>query len=398
MSVAFTSIVELCRISSRASVAGTNLIVPITKSAQAVGLVSAIEDGGWTATIRHDGSDTTKQLDRFQDGAAVEVVLHGVAKAEQVVVNNVATLLQLSQGRYLGKSPENYFLILENYASWEEATHSDVLAYKRALKVVALLMRLADFNRDRVGTAGEAIVLASRRLSIPIVYGSGILGRVSGQNEIDALEEAIFNDHHRDARRDIAKRVLVRFFDAVPENDRFSDLLSRVPELLQAFLADFDIYSSGFSFDKAREEFERKKLDFVVKINAATSDVMNKLIAIPVGQGILVSQMKREVGLELVNWALLIGSFIFALIAAVLIINQINTLKHIQEELVAEKNTLYEKARPTYEKLKGLISSLERKLRHHVVWVPVALGALILVTSAITLIAFLKFTGSIPAP
>lgn len=398
MSTAFTSLVELCRNSTRASVAGTDLVVSVIRSAQTVGLVRSIEDGGWATTIRYAGADTTKALDRFDDDVAVEVVVHGVAKTEQVVANNVATLLQSSQGRYLGRNPENYFLILENYASWEDPTHSDVLAYKRALKIVAFLKRLADFNRDQIGTAGEAIILASRRLSVPIVYGSGILGKVAGQNEIDAFEEAVFNDHHRDSRRDIAKRVLVRFLDSVPENDRFSDFLTRLPELHQAFLADFDIYSSGFNFDKAREEFERKKLDFVVKINGATSDVLNKLIAIPVGQGLLVSQMKREVGFELVNIALLVGSFIFVFIAIILIVNQRKTLIHIREELNFEKKILREKARPTYDKLSGLISSLEGKLSHHIFWVPIGLGALISVTTAITVIAFVKFTGSMPAP
>jgi hypothetical protein len=168
--------------------------------------------------------------------------------------------------------------------------------------------------------------------------------------------------------------------------------------LRQAFLADFDIYASGFSFDKAREDFERKKLDFVVKINSSTTDVMNKLIAIPVGQGLLVSQMKREVGLELVNIALLLGSSVFVIIAGILIANQIKTLMHIREELNAEKKILQERARPTYEKLRGLIDSLEGRLRHHIIWVPVGLGLLISVTTAMTVIAFVKFTGSIPAP
>lgn len=398
MTTPFTSLVDLCRLSDGPRIAGTDLILNFKKSTQAVGFLNSVESDGWVTTLRVDGQEITRPLQSLDDGVLVELVVSGMTRLKQVVANNVSTMLRDGHGKFLGEQPENYFLLSENYASWEEASHQDVLAYRRALKAVAFLKRLEDVMRERLGTAGEVVLLSSRKLVVPIFYDSTVLHRVASQSEIEGFEEDVFRDHHRDARKDIAKRVLVRFLDSVPENERFADFLTRLPELRQAFLADFDIYSSGFSFDKARDEFERKKLDFVVKINGATSDVMNKLIAIPVGQGLLVSQMKKEVGFELVNIALLVGSFIFVFIAIILIVNQIKTLIHIREELNSEKKILQERARPTYEKLSGLISSLEGKLSHHILWVPIALGALISITTVITVIAFVKFTGSVPAP
>jgi hypothetical protein len=364
----------------------------------AVSLLNSVESDGWVTTLRIDGVETAKQLGSLQDGILVELIVSGMVRPKQVVANNMSTMLRDGQGKFHGEQPESYFLIDEKYASWEDATHEDVLAYRRVLKVVALLRKLEDVFRPRPGTAGEIVLLSSRKLVVPIVFDSTVLRRVPPQSVIDDFEEDVFRDEHRDTRKNIAKRVLLRFLDSIPENERFSDCLTRLPELRQAFLADFDIYASGFSFDKAREDFERKKLDFVVKINSSTTDVMNKLIAIPVGQGLLVSQMKREVGLELVNIALLLGSSVFVIIAGILIANQIKTLMHIREELNAEKKILQERARPTYEKLRGLIDSLEGRLRHHIIWVPVGLGLLISVTTAMTVIAFVKFTGSIPAP
>lgn len=397
MSTSFESLVGLCRMSNQPRIAGTDLHLKFVKCSEAVSFLSSVESDEWVTSLRFNGVDVTRPLSSYEDGAVVELIVSGMARPKQVVANNISTMLRGGQGRFYGEPPESYYLIDEDYASWEEAKHEDVLAYRRSIKLVVLLKKLEDVIRPRPGTAGEVVLIAGRKLIVPIMYDSTLLSRVPAQDVIDAFDEDVFRDHHREARKDIAKRILVRFLDSLPQDERFSDFVTRLPELHQAFLADFDIYSSGFNFDKARDDFERKKLDFVVKINGATTDVLNKLIAIPVGQGLLVSQMKKEVGYELVNFSLIVGSIVFVVIAIILIFNQIKTLKHIREELEVEKRVLKEKAKPTFEKLRALIDSLERKLSHHIVWVPVGLGLLISITTAITLVAYFQFTGSVPA-
>ena len=153
-----------------------------------------------------------------------------------------------------------------------------------------------------------------------------------------------------------------------------------------------DLYISGFSFDKVREEFEKKKLDFVVKINATSSDIMNKLIAIPVGQGLLASQMKSDAALIAVNWALLAGSIIFAVIALMLLVSQVNTLIQIKQELAHERETLKRRANPTYSQLKGMIKALNRRINLHCYWLPATLVVLLLITTTITVSTFNHFT------
>lgn len=397
MSAPFESLVGLCRLSTGRKIAGTDLLLELRKSTEAVSFCNSVESDGWVTTLRVAGVEVTKPLQSLADGTAVDLIVSGMTRSKQVVANNMSALLRDGHGRFYGEQPESYYLLDEDYASWEDAAHEDVLAYRRAIRLVGIIKRLEDVIRDRHGTAGEVVLIASRKLTVPLIYESTILRRVASLSVIEKFEEDVFRDHHRDARKDIAKRVLIRFLDSVPEGERFSDFMTRLSELHQSFMADFDIYSSGFSFDKAREEFERKKLDFIVKINAATSDVMNKLIAIPVGQGLLVSQMKKEAGYELVNFALIVGSIVFVVIAVILIVNQVKTLRHIREELNTEKKILKEKARPTYEKLRGLIGSLEEKLQHHIFWVPVGLALLISVTTTITFVAYFQFTGSVPA-
>ena len=390
-SPAFTALVDLCRIAKARRVVGADLSLELKSTSEVGSLLEAVESGGWTDTLYVGGVETTKRVEDLL-GSDLQVTIHGVTSTNQVLANNVGTMLRLNRGRYLGEAPTEYYLIDENHASWEPTTHPDVLAYARAIRITALTKQLADVVRSRDETAGEAIMLSSRKLTIPLAYDAASLSKVASEEEIGATEAAIFNEHHLDARRDIAKRVLVRFFDSTPEMDRFADLMTRLAEVRQAFLADFDVYASGFNFDKARDDFERRKLDFVVKANTASSDVMNKLIAIPVGQGLLVSQMKVEASLSVVNAALLAGSIVFAVIALALILNQVSVLKQVGEELRAEKQVLRERTMPTYNRLAGMITALEDRLQFHTTWVPAALIALLAVTTTITIIVYMKLT------
>jgi hypothetical protein len=389
---AFESLVDLCRLADDSTVAGTDLVLRLSRTSQSVALIEAIESGGWDTTLRVDSVVFVERPDRLAEGRSFELIVHGMARTNEVVANNVGMLLRYNFGSFLGRPPSKYYLLQERYASWEVSHHADVQAYQRALRVLKLMRRLADVVREREQSAEEAIFLTTRKLSMPLVYDSSVLSTVASDGEIDRFEAVVFDEHHRAARLDIAKRVLVRFFDTVAEDDRFADLLKRLPQASQAVLADFDLFASGFSFDKAREEFERKKLDFLVKINAAGSDAMNKLIAIPIGQGLLASQMKVDAAYIFINWTLLSASAIFAVISAMLLASYVLTLRQVGTELGAEKRLLEERAPPTYGQLKPMISELERRIRLHVWGVPIVLGSLLAVTTVLTFLAFDKLT------
>ncbi|OEC50634.1 hypothetical protein A7K61_23255 [Pseudomonas sp. AP42] len=321
-----------------------------------------------------------------------------MVSSTQVIANNVEMLLRYNQGEFLGKAPADYYLIEEDYASWELTTNESLLAYQRTIKVIALLKSIADVTQAKANTAGEAIFFATRKIIMPLHYDVKSLANVPSDAEISKLRDELFQEHHKAARPDIFKRVITRFFDQELESDRFPQFLRRFREIKLAYDADFDLYISGFSFDKVREEFEKKKLDFVVKVNGASSDIMNKLIAIPVGQGLLASQMKSDTALVAVNWALLAGSIIFAVIALMLLASQVNTLMQIKQELAHERETLKQRANPTYLQLKGMIAALDRRINLHSYWIPTTLIVLLLVTTIITVSTFNYFTPGAWAP
>lgn len=386
--MAFNSIIELCRHAKDKHIAGSDLIITATRSVDTVSWIEAIEAGPWDHTLRVDNADTTKPVSTLPEQTEFVFIIHGMVSSTQVIANNIDMLLRYNQGEFLGKAPSDYYLIEENYASWETTTTPALLAYQRTIKIIALLKNIADVTQAKPNTAGEAIFFATRKIIMPLHYDAKSLANVPSDDEISKLREELLQEHHKSARPDIFKRVITRFFDQELEADRFTQFLRRFKEIKLAYDADFDIYISGFSFDKAREDFERKKLDFIVKINATSSDIMNKLIAIPVGQGLLASQMKNDAASHPANWALITGSIIFAIIALMLLASQINTLAQIKQELNHESEVLKQRANPTYLQLKGMITTLNRRINLHYYWIPATLVILLLVTTTITISAF----------
>ena len=394
MSPAFSALVDLTRSARSSRVMGADLVIELTATPESRALKDMVDEGNWATTSYVQDSEYTNPWSGLADGSAVKLAVHGVARNNQVIANNLGTMLRLNRGAYLRSPPEEFYLLDENFASWEVATHTDLVAYRGAQTIRTLLERVADASTDRPDTGGEHIILAGRKLVVPVVYNIASLSRVSTDEHVAELQAAIFSDHQKEQRLEIVKRVLVRRLHALPENQRFSTLLATIGEIREAFLADYEIYAASFSFEKAREDFERKKLDYIVKAGAATSDVLSKLAAIPVGQGLLASQMKVGEDSELINAALLFASIAFAAVSTALLYNQFNTLTQLERELETEVKLLRDHTPSTYDKMKDVIQSLRSRLAWHRWLVPGAMAVLIV---ASTLFTFAAYHSSIPS-
>lgn len=386
--MAFRSIVDLCRDAESCCVAGSDLVITSRRTPSVVAWLDEIHDSGWDTTFRVGGVDTTRPVHLLGEGDQFVVVMHGMTRTNPVVQNDVSSLLCYNMGEFLGKVPTNYFIISCNYASWEIANDWQVLAYLRLVKLVDFLKSFADVVTPVAGSAGEAIFFSSRKLVMPLVYDEKCLYFAPSEDDIESFKAELAQEAHKSSRIDILKRVLGRFFDQEVERERFTQLARRFKEIRLAYDADFDIFSTGFTFDKVREEFEKKKFDFIVKVNSSSSDVMNKLIAIPVGQGLLASQMKAGPEFFMANWALLCGSIIFSIIAFMLLVSQVNTLDQIKQDFKQECDLLKQRANPTYQRLEGMIKVVRKKMSLHRYWMPWVLMLILLASFLITLFAF----------
>jgi len=242
--------------------------------------------------------------------------------------------------------------------------------------------------RSSPGTAGEAVFLTSRKLVVPIIYQHWDLKYIPETEELDAAVRDVLNHRHDDARKDIARRAIVRMLAGTSADERFSAFIRMFGTFHETFLADFDIYASSFNLDKVREDFERKRLDYVVKLNSVGSDALGKLITIPVGQGLLASQMKSEQSMLATNNALLIASYIFAVIALMIIASYVLSILQVANELKSEANVLKDRSQPTYSKLKPMIDRLGIRIAIYKFAIPIVMACLLAVTTYVTTLAY----------
>ncbi|WP_353250999.1 hypothetical protein [Salinisphaera sp. T31B1] len=363
-------------------------MLELRKEVDTATLYDAIEAAGWRVTLRVNGREVPTPLNRLPDNAHATLIIHGMTREREVLANNIASLLAYNGGRFLGEMPRNFYLIEEDYAAGEVPVHAHVAQYQRVLRVVEFIREIADDVREASDADGYAVFLTNRKVGVPLIYKHWDLDHVGTDTEIDEIFASVFNQHHEDARKDIARRAIVRMLAGVAREDRFSSFVRSLRHFKETYLADFDIYASAFNFDNARDDFERKKLDYVVKLNSIATDAMGKLIAIPVAQGLLASQIKPEAAMAVANQALLVASFIFAAIAIIIILSYSLSIHQIESELKSEVKLLKSQSRLTYEKLKPVINRLELRICIHLWGIPVIMVALLCVTTAMTYYAY----------
>ncbi|MBD9377625.1 hypothetical protein [Pseudoxanthomonas sp. PXM04] len=384
----FESIVQLCRLAETSTIAGTDLVLHARKSAETSPLLQAIEAAQWRTTVVADGSELIIPVDKISDNKEIVIYVHGMTRSSEVFVNNIGMLLKYDGGKFLYTEPSNFYLIQENYSRGEVPVHKVVEQYRRAIRIVDFIRQIADDIRQDASGSSSAVFLTSRKLLVPLTYQNWDLDKVVEDSEIEEIENEVLKEHHGEARKDIARRALVRLLAGVQQDERFSTFIRSMRNFRESFLADFDIYISAFNFDKTRDDFERKKLDYVIKLNAIGNDAMGKLLAIPVGQGLLASQMKNEVELALANKALLVGSFIFAVIALMILISYVLSILHLRDEFNVEVKILKERSFPTYRKLAPMVRGLKFRIQVHLWGIPGVMLTLLAVTTCLTLSAY----------
>ena len=134
------------------------------------------------------------------------------------------------------------------------------------------------------------------------------------------------------------------------------------------------MYAAGFSYDKLKDTVEAARVEYIGKIHKVLSDIQNQLLGIPVATIIVATQMKVAPGFGtefLVNSAVLLGCWVFAILTLLLLRNQQHTLSVLKEEITRQKRQLEKEYAPVAGNLNGTFKSLEsRALTQQIVlWV-----------------------------
>jgi hypothetical protein len=389
MSVDFEAIVRLCRLSVRYELVDASLRIVIQNRAEVDRLVAAAASYR-QADIFIDGTQQHRMLSAISNDAVVELHFDGLTSNLKVIAQSLEYLLGYQQGLFLYKAPPEYFLIDEGYATGDLQVPELVQAYQRVPKLFELIQSVADVVLGDGTSSPSFVLLSGKRMDFSPNYNVGVLKEFPDDESIERLSIELRSPPFTEAKKNLFKKVSVRLLEATPKQQHFAEFAKRFDAVCQAFTADFDLYCTEFNFEKVRESFEQKRLAFILQLNASTSDLLGKMLAIPIGQGLIVSQLKNDPTATVGNIALMLGSIVFAAFAVLLIFNQHHSLNQIKEEINVENNNLKIRFPQLYSRVEAMFKVLKRRAQLHAYAFPVIVIMLLITTTVYSGYAFLR--------
>ncbi len=179
------------------------------------------------------------------------------------------------------------------------------------------------------------------------------------------LDTSLNHDHdtsrHRKQILTILKTVLSETLQNILPEERFVRMSDLSDEILDKVNNNYQVFISGFSFEKAREELEERKMEYMVKLNGVLSDIQNKFLAVPLALLLAGGQLEDKNGFTWKNCSIMVGSLIFGCMMLVLVYNQRHTLHSVWEEM-RQRRDRYKNQHPTlFEKVEDIFSGLEKR-------------------------------------
>lgn len=248
------------------------------------------------------------------------------------------------------EEPNRYYLIKEKFAKDDAVVPETVLRYRKLLDFVALLRQCADYVDQ---TAAELIFLRDGKFIVPVKFKWSQIANI----DLKVVERFLgfFNDDtHKEQKISILTNAVLGLVEIATVGRRFPTILTELDDLLNKFAEGYKIFIADFSYDKIRNEFEAFRIDYSGKIHKVFSDIQNQLLAMPVATVIVATSMKSVTSesVELANFAVLIGAWVFSILFVLLCFNQWKTLSALNSEIVRQKKVMakeYPTIAPSFE-------------------------------------------------
>lgn len=255
-----------------------------------------------------------------------------------LLVKDVSELLRIQTARL--KEP-NHFLLLEESICNSDSVGDDhpLSRYRAVLRFIQTLKRAAAFlDRDECAF----IFINDGKFTIPIDYSVQELNTLS-LPDLFSLTSILPEDTHEKQCCVIMAQAVVDMTKTQPSHSRFQYLLANLPDLKKRYEEGYKLFTSGFSYEKIRDQVEAAKVEYTGKIHKVISDIQNQLLTIPAATIVVATQMKsaKDVGYEFwVNLAVLFSCLVFAIFLIFLLYNQYLTLDVLRDEIKRQERQL----------------------------------------------------------
>jgi len=299
------------------------------------------------------------QPETFAVGDTVRVRAEDPRIGQGLLADSFDDVLRFPGGRI---RESRFFVIDQGCSSYDANPPALLLRYRQVLEFVRLLGESAAYL-DKEGQ--ELIFLVDGKFSVPVTYTAADLDAVDS-GSLDALLGRFTQDTHREQKLEILAKGIHSAGASVERAKRFACLLGDLPALLKKFDEGYRLFAADFSYEKIRDQLEATRLEETAKIHKTFSDIQNQILSIPVATIVVATQLKQAQAWDSAFWvnsAILVGVWVFVILTAYVLNNQLQTLDVIGDEIARKKaKTLVEKYANVQDIVAATFPKLEERL------------------------------------
>ena len=385
MSAQFLRILSVARSSQCRRIVGEALVLDLRICEKVRNELHEIHESNNVRIFDLGGSEIHDDFLSLPLGIDCKAQIYRVQNSTFHFAENLERLIDFQGGQYLYARPIYWYLIKEDYAFGESATDSRILGLQRVAMLIELLESLSDIVTAH-GVYKVCVLLGTDRINIPVHYAARDLDIVPTCDAIEAMREELLSPPRVKLKVALYKGALARHLGAIDENLRFTAFLRGFSFVEQAYLANRDNFLSEFEFEKLNEKFERKREEYMVRIDAVCGDLLTKVLALPVAQAIVVSQYKE--GADFANAALLAGSFIISMLGIAFVSNQVHAIREMRAAAIRERDEVKEKHPELFHRIKRSYGAVVYRLRFYARLLPIAVNLLILLSFFVSALGY----------
>jgi len=251
-------------------------------------------------------------------------------------------------------NPSQFYIHDIAYLSTEQGHNERLEKYRVISMLINILVTKAKFiSEEHVRT----ICLVQENSFIEIPIETFLYEDMLDQKNVLLIDKYIDDVNSYKEKRTIFIKELIDFLSVIATHRRFSELIIHFEDFYNKCNTSFEYYLANFSFNKVKLELDTSVLEYSKNIRAIINESQSKLIAIPAGFILGVSQIDYDNPFFMKNILIVLSGFLFSYIISIFIINQKNAIEIISDNLKNFKSN-YSRSKATYFEDAKELSSL----------------------------------------
>ncbi|GAB6140899.1 hypothetical protein JCM14076_16280 [Methylosoma difficile] len=254
-------------------------------------------------SIKCDGDYIDLPIQELKTGQDLTFRLNIPLIEHKLFFKDIADLITNYTGIKIGKLPESFYLIGEDYLTTEANEPEKLIQLRRVCRWILFLDKALP-HTDKSNNSFTFVLLTedkeNKGFKKHLIESRFTFADLKPLDGLESFEEMLKNqDLHCSERLAVVRNALEELLSKRPAtNQQLGYILSEFEVFKKLYQDNYETYINGFSLKDFKKEVIEKHQDVASKIDGALYDVINKALAIPVSIVTIGALIKED---QLIN-------------------------------------------------------------------------------------------------